>query len=181
MSLRTCTLGVGASALFAIGAYPLGTFLRSVAFLCMGFFSRGFFVSSLIYINEIGGDRFRAWSTLVIYGLWAISTLFNSIDEKLGLPRWIGYYLFVFLPCLVSAYFVLQYWQPSPLYLYFKSMCDVVQGSSWKPRLCFHRWLLKMIGRTYPTTSKDKMTVLRNRSTGGPLTWILSTGLCLGG
>jgi len=80
MSLRTCTFGVGASALFAIGVYPLGTILRSIAFLGMGFFSRGFFVSSLIYINEIGGDRFRAWSTLVIYGLWAISTLFNSVD-----------------------------------------------------------------------------------------------------
>ena len=51
MSLKTCTLGVAASALFAIGVYPLGTILRSIAFLGMGFFSRGFFVSSLIYLN----------------------------------------------------------------------------------------------------------------------------------
>jgi hypothetical protein len=51
MSLGTITLGVGASALLAIGIYPFGTFFKAVAFLGMGFFSRGFFVSSLIYLN----------------------------------------------------------------------------------------------------------------------------------
>lgn len=51
MSLRTCTLGVAASALLASGLYPFGGFLRAVVLLAMGFFSRGFFVSSLIYLN----------------------------------------------------------------------------------------------------------------------------------
>lgn len=73
----------------------------------MGFFGRGFFVSSLIYLNEIGGDRFRAWSFLIIFGLWALSTLFNSIDEKIGFARWTGYYFLVFIPCLIGSYFVL--------------------------------------------------------------------------
>lgn len=45
----------------------------------MGLFGRGLFSSSLIYVHEIGGDRFRAWSITVILGLWAISPLFLSL------------------------------------------------------------------------------------------------------
>ena len=80
MSLRTIALGVGGSNLLLLGLYPFGGFLRAVGLMGVGFFGRGFFVSSLIYLNEIGGDRFRSWSMIVVFGVWALSNLFNSFD-----------------------------------------------------------------------------------------------------
>ncbi len=74
MSLRTCTLEVGASALFVIRAYPLCTFLTSVSLLGMGFFSQGFFVSSLIYINKLAEIDFELgllW-LFTVYGLFLL-------------------------------------------------------------------------------------------------------------
>ena len=62
--------------------------LRVTGLMAIGFFSRGVFVSGLVYLNEIGGDRFRAWSMLVIFGLWALSTLFNYFNAILGFSRW---------------------------------------------------------------------------------------------
>lgn len=121
MSLRTITIGIGASNLAAIGLYPFGGFIRAVGLMGVGFFTRGFFVSSLIYLNEIGGDRFRAWSMLVIFGLWPLSSFFNSIDSMLGLARWQVYYFLIFLPCLIGSYFILENWHESPHHLYFKS------------------------------------------------------------
>ncbi len=69
MSLRTCTLGVGASALFAILAYPLCTFLRNVSLLAMGFF-----VSLLIYINKLEEIDFELglFCLFRVYGLFLL-------------------------------------------------------------------------------------------------------------
>lgn len=88
MSIRTSTFGLSASTLFAIAFLPLKGFLYHIAILGMGFFGRGLYVSALVYLNEIGGDRFRAWSMLVVFGIWGISTIFGSIT-RLGLPVWI--------------------------------------------------------------------------------------------
>ena len=79
MSIRTITFGLVAFVLFGIAFYPFSTFLMNVSYCGMGFFGRGFFVSSLVYINEIGGDKFRAWSMILIFGLWGISPLFESL------------------------------------------------------------------------------------------------------
>ena len=40
----------------------------------------------------------------------------------MSIPKWIWYYVFIFIPFLVDSYFVLQYWEPSPFKLYVKSM-----------------------------------------------------------
>lgn len=79
MSLGTITIGLFASCALGIIVYPFSTFLMSLVYLGIGFFGRGFFVSSLIYLNEIGGDKFRAWSMIVVFGIWAISPFFSSL------------------------------------------------------------------------------------------------------
>lgn len=79
MSLRTTTLGLAGFSIFAFAFYPISEFLKDFSYLGLGFFGRGFFVSSLIYLNEIGGNKFRAWSTMVVFGMWGISTLFSSV------------------------------------------------------------------------------------------------------
>ena len=79
MSLRTCTFGLSAFTLLAMAFYPFSIFFTNVSLLGLGFFGRGFFVGSLIYINEIGGDKFRAWSMIVIFGMWGVSSLVLSI------------------------------------------------------------------------------------------------------
>lgn len=50
-SLSTNTLGVAASALLCFGLYSFDGFLKGLGLLSMGFFSRGFFVNSLVYLN----------------------------------------------------------------------------------------------------------------------------------
>ena len=126
-------MGVGASAVLAVGLYPFGGFLKAISILAVGFFTRGFFISSLIYLNEIGGDNFKSWSMLIIFGLWAFSPLLNSLESKIGLDRWEAYYFCVFCPCLIGSYFILQGPDPSPHHLYFKSKFVTVQSNL--PRL----------------------------------------------
>lgn len=120
MSLRTCTLGLAGFAFFGAAFYPVNSLLKDFAYLGLGFFGRGFYVSSLIYLNEIGGDRFRAWSLLVVFGIWGISSLFSSLERTMKLPAWIFNYFFIFLPIIVDSYFILQLWKPSPFRLFTK-------------------------------------------------------------
>jgi hypothetical protein len=79
MSLMTCALGLGTFTLIAFAFYPVSVHMTFLAYLGLGFFGRGIFVSALIYLNEIGGERFRAWSMIVIFGMWGISSLVSSI------------------------------------------------------------------------------------------------------
>ncbi len=79
MSLRTISFGLTAFTLLVIAFYPFSVVTTNVSILGLGFFGRGFFVSSLIYINEIGGDKFRAWSMIVVFGMWGISSLLLSV------------------------------------------------------------------------------------------------------
>jgi hypothetical protein len=120
LSVRTCGLGVGGAALLAMGLHPFGGFFKVLGLMGVGFFSRGFFIASLIYLTEIGGDRFQAWSMLVVFGLWGLSSLFTAVDQSIGLEGEGAYYLLVFLPCLLGSYLVLDNWQLSPRYFYFK-------------------------------------------------------------
>lgn len=120
-SLSTNTLGVAASALLCGGVYPFHGLLKGLGLMAMGFFSRGFFVNSLVYLNEIGGDRFRAWVMLVIFGIWPLSTVFSFLEQEFDTDPWLGYYLFIFVPCLIGSYLLLSSWQPAPIYLYYKS------------------------------------------------------------
>lgn len=78
MSLRTITIGLMGFTFLAAAFYPISNMLTFFAYLGLGFFGRGFYMSSLIYINEIGGYKFRAWSMIVIFGIWGISSLISS-------------------------------------------------------------------------------------------------------
>lgn len=79
MALRTITLGIIGSMAFSIVFYPISTFIFQVGLCAVGFFGRGFYVSSLVYLNEIGGDRFRAWSCVVILGFWGTAPLILGV------------------------------------------------------------------------------------------------------
>lgn len=58
---------------------------------------------------------------IVIFGMWGFSSLISSMESIMALPKWVWYYLFVFVPFFVDSYFVLTYWEPSPFKLYIKS------------------------------------------------------------
>jgi hypothetical protein len=106
-SVRTITLSLAGISLFTFAFYPVSQFLTNVGYLGLGFFGRGFFVSSLVYLSEIGGDRFRAWSMIVVFAIWGISPLFSSLEKMLNLPEWFEAYFLIFIPFLVNSYFVL--------------------------------------------------------------------------
>lgn len=121
MSLKTCTLGLAGFALFASAFYPVSNLILDFSYLGLGFFGRGFFACSLIYVNEIGGARFKAWSMIVVFGVWGISSLISSVTRIVQMPSWFWSYGLIFFPILVDSYFVLKYWEPSPFRLYTKS------------------------------------------------------------
>jgi hypothetical protein len=121
------TMGLAAFTIAAAIFYPLSEPLTDLCYLGMGFFARGFFGSSLVYLNEIGGDRFRSWSIIVVFAVWGISYLISSVEWMLGWPRWIWYYLLIFVPILVDSYFILKIWKPSPYFLYSQSTHDIMK------------------------------------------------------
>lgn len=51
LSLRTCTLGLVGFAILGFAFYPVNEFLTQLSYCGLGFFGRGFYVSSLIYLN----------------------------------------------------------------------------------------------------------------------------------
>jgi hypothetical protein len=110
MSILTSAFGLGCFSLLAFAFYPISGMLSWLAYLGLGFFGRGIFVSALIYLNEIGGDRFRAWSMIVIFGMWGLSSLFSSIHTMITLPEWIWCYFFIFTPFLIGTYLLIQFW-----------------------------------------------------------------------
>ena len=107
-----------------------------VGLCAVGFFGRGFYVSSLIYLNEIGGDRFRAWSTIVVLGFWGIAPLALGIEKLLKLTDIAWILLFVLVPFMGGGLLVLRHWKPSPLSLYTKSKNTEIQGISKRRRKC---------------------------------------------
>lgn len=87
----------------------------------MGFFGRGVFAGSLVYLNEIGRERFRGWSMIVIFAVWGLSSLLSSAEWVLKWPPWIWYYGFIFTPVFVGFYLLKGSWKPSPAFLYENS------------------------------------------------------------
>lgn len=75
MSLRTIAMLLLGSTGFAALFYLVSDFMFDFGLCLIGFFGRGLYVSALIYLGEIGGDKFRAWSTIVILGLWGFAPL----------------------------------------------------------------------------------------------------------
>lgn len=121
LNLIATTLGL---LVFTIGAalfYPISSFLTVLCYLGMGFFGRGFFASSLVYFNEIGGDRFRSWSIILVFAVLGISYLISSVEWMLNIPKWIWHYLLIFLPIIIDSYFIMKTWKPSPYFLYTQS------------------------------------------------------------
>lgn len=121
LNILATTLGL---VCFTIGAslfYPISSFMTHLCYLGMGFFGRGFFGSSLVYFNEIGGDRFRSWSIILVFAVLGISYLISSVEWMLDFPKWIWLYLLIFLPIIVDSYFILKTWKPSPYFLYTQS------------------------------------------------------------
>lgn len=121
LNMLAITFGLAA---FTIGAalfYPFSEVLTDFCYLGMGFFARGFFVSSLVYFNEIGGDRFRGWSIIVVFAVWGLSFLISSVEWMVRLPHWFWIYTLIFIPIVANAYFVFKTWKPSPYFLYSQS------------------------------------------------------------
>ena len=79
MSIRTITICLFAFSIFTILVYLISSFLFQIGLCLLGLFGRGLFACSLLYIHEIGGDKFRAWSCTIILGLWGISPLLLSL------------------------------------------------------------------------------------------------------
>ncbi len=135
LNLLACTLGLMC---FTIGAalfYPISSFMTNICYLGMGFFGRGFFASSLIYFNEIGGDRFRSWSIILVYAVWGISYLVSSVEWMMtSAPKWIWNYLLIFIPIIANSYYILKIWKPSPYFLYAQSTKPNMQNSILRPR-----------------------------------------------
>jgi hypothetical protein len=75
MSIRTISMCLLGATGFTAAIWLISRFMFEVGLCLIGLFGRGMYVSSLIYLGEIGGDKFRAWSIIVVLGLWGISPL----------------------------------------------------------------------------------------------------------
>ena len=121
LSFDICALGLCIFSGIAFFTYPFSFFLACISYLGMGFFGRGFFACALLYLNDIGGDRFRAWSLIVIFAIWGISSLLSAFEEIVHIPSWIWFYGLIFVPNIICCRFLLLFWKPSPYYLYCRS------------------------------------------------------------
>ena len=75
MNLRTISMCLLGSTGFTLVCFLMPDFMFDLGLCAIGFFGRGLYVSALIYLGEIGGDKFRAWSTIVILGPWGVAPL----------------------------------------------------------------------------------------------------------
>lgn len=122
MSLRTIALGLLGSTGFTLVFYPFSHSLFYIGLCAMGFFGRGLYVSALVYLGEIGGDKFRAWSIVIILGLWGVAPLVLGVERLWKLSSDILWLLiFIMAPFAVGCYLVLKSWNPSAMHLYTKS------------------------------------------------------------
>ncbi len=86
LSLDICALALLVLSSLTIFLYPFNDIFVKICYIGLGFFGRGFFGCALIYLNEIGGERFRTWSLIVIFALWGISSLLASLEWIFDLP-----------------------------------------------------------------------------------------------
>jgi hypothetical protein len=103
-------------------SYLLSTILFDFSLLCIAFFGRGYFVAGLIYLTEIGGEKFRSWSIIVVFAIWGFSSFALSLERILHFSETLWIYLITFLPFLIGCVLSNKYLAESALKLYTKSI-----------------------------------------------------------
>ena len=134
LTLDICAFGIMFFSVLAALVFPFSEFLTLVCYIGMGFFGRGFYSNSLVYLNEIGGDRFRNWSSIVIFGVWGLSCLLLALKRVIRFPHdfdWMWDYLLIFAPMAIAPYFILR-WKPSPSFLHRHSTKTIIKECSSK-------------------------------------------------
>ena len=106
---------------FAVITYPLSDLGFDICLLAMGFFGRGYFVSSLIYLTEIGGDKFRSWSIIVVFAIWGLSSFALSLEKILRFSSTVWVYLVIFFPFIIGSVLSSRMIDESPSKLYTRS------------------------------------------------------------
>lgn len=91
-------------------------FLESLTFIGLGFFGRGLNISSFIYINEIGGEKWRAWCFMVMFMVWGSAPFTLALTKMIKVPDWLWMVLFVTLPHVIVYVKMLKSWQNSPYF-----------------------------------------------------------------
>lgn len=109
LNLRLIALGLLAFTGLATISYPFSTFLWDISLLGIGFFGRGYFIASLVYLTEIGGDKFRSWSLIAIFGIWGFSSFILSMETILRFRAVYWIYFLILLPFYVGTILTLQY------------------------------------------------------------------------
>ena len=82
-SLKTISKFLFLSTILGMISYIFSTILFDFSLLCIAFFGRGYFVSALIYLTEIGGEKFRSWSIIVVFAIWGFSSFALSLERIL--------------------------------------------------------------------------------------------------
>ncbi len=108
----------------SVVTYPISDFGFDICLLGMGFFGRGYFVAALIYLTEIGGDKFRSWSIIVVFAIWGFSSFALSLERILHFSSTLWVYMVIFLPFLIGSLLSIKFIDLSPLKLYTKSNFD---------------------------------------------------------
>jgi hypothetical protein len=73
-SMKFISQSLFLATVFCMITYPISSFGFNICLMAIGFFGRGHFVSALIYLTEIGGDKFRSWSIIVVFAVWGFSS-----------------------------------------------------------------------------------------------------------
>jgi len=120
-SIRTISQFLLLATVLAMVTYPLSDVGFDGSLLAIGFFGRGYFTTALIYLTEIGGDKFRSWSIIVVFAIWGFSSFGLSLEKILHFSPTLWVYLLIFLPFVVGSLLSSKFIDPSPLKLYTKS------------------------------------------------------------
>lgn len=99
--------------------------LEAITFSLAGFFGRGLYVCSFIYLNEIGGEKFRAWSFMVIFTITGLAPFTLAIVSMFKFSGWFTIVLIQLLPNAVMFYFMRNNWHVSPI-----ECCEVMRDFS---------------------------------------------------
>jgi hypothetical protein len=83
-SLKTISKFLFVTALIAMITYPIFAVGFDLCLLTLAFFGRGYFVAALVYLTEIGGDKFRSWSIIVVFAIWGFSSFALSLEGILN-------------------------------------------------------------------------------------------------
>jgi hypothetical protein len=114
---------------FAMITYPLSDFGFDICLLAIGFFGRGYFATALIYLTEIGGDKFRSWSIIVVFAIWGFSSFALSLEKILHFSPTLWMYLIIFCPFILGSILSIKFIDPSPPKLYAKSILFHYEGN----------------------------------------------------